>query len=404
MLASDFFIRRILPAALAFVLCPMLRAQFETATVLGTVRDTTGAVLPGASVTLTNTATGIAAATHSDENGNYQFLNVKIGTYRIDASLSSFSAAKIEDVRVAVNARQRVDITLAVGEVTNTVEVSASGALLVESDSSDRGQVINQKQIVELPLNGRNYADLALLTTGVRRSAYAFANPPREGSFNVNGQRSIFNNFLMDGVDNNAYGTSNQGFSNQVVQLTPDAVMEFKVATSQYSAEYGRSSGAVINASMKSGTNQFHGTAWEYLRNTSLNAAGFFRPATGKPVFQRNQFGFTFGGPVVKNRAFFFMDWEAFRERQKFPSFSSHPTLLDRQGIFSVAVRNPLTGEIFPANTPIPSSMMTSFARKVLADLPPPNVGAGRGNNFLFDRRDKNNNDKMDLKIDGVIN
>ena len=206
--------------------------------------------------------------------------------------------------------------------------------LLVETDTSDRGQVINQRQIVELPLNGRNYSDLALLTTGVRRSAYAFANPPREGAFNVNGQRSIFNNFMMDGVDNNAYGTSNQGFSNQVVQATPDAVAEFKVVTSQMSAEYGRASGAVINASVKSGTNEFHGTAWEFLRNTSLNATGFFKPLTGKPVFQRNQFGFTFGGPIVKNRAFFFTDWEGFRERQKFPVFSNLPTLNDRQGIF----------------------------------------------------------------------
>ena len=397
-------VRLLAATALMLCVCPALHAQFETATVLGTVRDTSGGVLPGATVTLTNTATGITAATQSDENGNYQFLNVKIGTYRIDAALASFAPSKIEDVRVAVNARQRVDITLAVGAVASTVEVSASGALLVESDSSDRGQVINQKQIVDLPLNGRNYSDLALLTTGVRRSAYAFANPPREGSFNVNGQRSIFNNFLMDGVDNNAYGTSNQGFSNQVVQLTPDAVMEFKVATSQYSAEYGRSSGGVINASMRSGTNQFHGTAWEYLRNTSLNAVGFFRPATGKPVFQRNQFGLTFGGPIQRNRAFFFADYEGFRELQKFPEFASLPTANDRLGIFPVAVRNPITGETFAANTPIPNDKITRFARQVLADLPAPNTGTGgRGSNFVNLRRDSNNNDKMDLKIDGQI-
>ncbi|MCI0419811.1 MAG: carboxypeptidase-like regulatory domain-containing protein, partial [Acidobacteria bacterium] len=246
---------------------------------------------------------------------NYEFLTVKIGAYKIEATLASFSTARLENVRVAVGARQRVDLTMKVGEVTTTIEVSASAALLVETDTSDRGQVINQRQIVELPLNGRNYSDLALLTTGVRRSAYAFANPPREGSFNVNGQRSIFNNFLMDGVDNNGYGTSNQGFSSQVVQATPDALAEFKVVTSVMSAEFGRSSGAVINASIKSGTNEFHGSAWEFLRNTSLNAAGYFPPRTGKPVFQRNQFGLTFGGPIVKNRAFFFTNWEGFRER-----------------------------------------------------------------------------------------
>src|SRR5262245_64714934 len=333
---------------LATLLFPlMLAAQFDSASVLGTIRDESGAVLAGATVTLTNQATGISATTQTDENGSYEFLTVKIGTYKIEASLASFSTARLENVRVAVGARQRVDLAMKVGEVTTTIEVSASAALLVETDTSDRGQVINQRQIVELPLNGRNYSDLALLTTGVRRSAYAFANPPREGAFNINGQRSIFNNFMMDGVDNNAYGTSNQGFSNEVVQHTPDAVMEFKVATSQYSAEYGRSSGGVINASMRSGTNQFHGTAWEYLRNTSLNAVGFFRPATGKPVFQRNQFGLTFGGPILRNRAFFFTDYEGFRELQKFPVFASLPTLNDRLGILPVAVRNPITGETF---------------------------------------------------------
>jgi hypothetical protein len=394
-LIAVFFLGLALPA----------RAQFETATVLGTVRDGSGAVLPGALVTLTNQATGISANTVTDENGNYQFLTVKVGTYKLEASLTSFSTAKIENVQVTVNARQRVDLTMQVGEMSTTVEVLASSAVLLESDSSDRGQVINQKQIVELPLNGRNYSDLALLTTGVRRSAYAFANPPREGAFNVNGQRSIFNNFLMDGVDNNAYGTSNQGFSNQVVQLTPDAVMEFKVATSQYSAEYGRSSGAVINASMRSGTNNFHGSVWEFLRNTSLNAAGFFRPATGKPVFQRNQFGLTFGGPIFKNRAFFFTNYEGFRERQKFPEFSSLPTLNDRLGVFPVSVRDPLTGEVFPAGTAIPQDKITLFARQVLADLPIPNTGTGgRASNFVNLRRDSNNNDKMDLKIDGQIN
>ncbi|HEU0006628.1 MAG TPA: TonB-dependent receptor, partial [Terriglobia bacterium] len=390
---------------LTMLLFPLtLSAQFDTASVLGTIRDESGAVLAGATVTLTNQATGISATAQTDENGSYEFLTVKIGTYKIEASLASFSTARLENVRVTVGARQRVDLTMKVGEVTTTIEVSASAALLVETDTSDRGQVINQRQIVELPLNGRNYSDLALLTTGVRRSAYAFANPPREGAFNVNGQRSIFNNFMMDGVDNNAYGTSNQGFSNQVVQATPDAVAEFKVVTSQMSAEYGRASGAVINASVKSGTNEFHGTAWEFLRNTSLNATGFFKPLTGKPVFQRNQFGLTFGGPIVKNRAFFFTDWEGFRERQKFPVFSSLPTLNDRQGIFPVAVRNPLTGETFAANTPIPQDKITSFARRVLTELPAPNAGSGRASNFQNLRADKHNNDKWDVKLDGQIN
>ncbi|HEY3132433.1 MAG TPA: TonB-dependent receptor [Acidobacteriota bacterium] len=399
---SKLLIGWTLAALLCLMQGPLGYAQFDTATVLGTVSDSSGAVIPGVTVHLKNLQTGITSTTLSDDNGNYQFLNVKIGIYSVSAELTGFSHAVAENVTVTVGARQRLDLILRVGTVSENIMVSGAAKLL-ESDSSDRGQIINQKQIVELPLNGRNYSDLALLTTGVRRSAYAFANPPRERSFNVSGQRSIFNNFLMDGVDNNAYGTSNQGFSNQVVQLTPDAVAEFKVVTGQMSAEYGRSSGAVINASMKSGTNDFHGSAWEFLRNTSLNAVGFFKPATGKPVFQRNQFGLTLGGPIVRNRAFFFSDYEGFRERQKFPEFSSLPTATDRLGIFSVPVRNPLTGEVFPANSAIPTEKITPFARQVLADLPLPNAGAGRGNNFVNLRRDKNNNDKLDLKLDGQI-
>src|SRR5882724_7882168 len=302
-----------------FLICVGAYAQFETAVVLGTVRDATQSAVPGAKVTLLNIETGIQAATATDDNGNYLFNNVKIGRYKVSVEKSGFSSAFVDQVQVDVNARQRVDVALNVGQVSDSVQVTA-GVAVVESDSTDRGQVINGKQIIELPLNGRNYADLALLTTGVRKSDYAFANPPRDGAFNVNGQRSVFNNFLMDGIDNNAYGTSNQGFSNQVVQASPDALAEFKVVTSLPSAEYGRSSGAIINAAFKSGTNQFHGSAWEYLRNTELNAVGFFKPATGKPSLQRNQFGATAGGPLVANRAFFFADYEGFREIQKFPS------------------------------------------------------------------------------------
>jgi hypothetical protein len=391
---------RALVSALLFSICA--HAQFETAVVLGTVRDASRSVIAGAKITLSNLDTGIAASTTTDETGAYIFPNVKLGRYRISAEKPGFATAFADSVQVNVNARQRVDLQLAVGQVSESVEVSA-GIASVETDSSERGQVISQRAIVELPLNGRNYSDLALLTTGVRRSDYAFANPPREGAFNVNGQRSVYNNFLMDGIDNNAYGTSNQGFSNQVVQATPDALQEFKVVTILPSAEYGRSSGAVINAAYRSGTNQFHGSAWEFLRNTELNAVGFFKPATGKPSLQRNQYGGTIGGPVVRNRAFFFANYEGFREIQKFPTFTSIPSLPDRQGVFTVPVRNPLTGEVFPANTPIPVAKMTPFAGKVLNELPTP-TGAGRANNLNNLRRDRNFNDKYDLKLDGQIN
>src|SRR5580692_1659431 len=276
-------------------------AQFDTAEVLGTVRDKTGAVVPKAALILLNVDTGIQAKTTADDSGNYDFSNVKIGRYKVTAEAKGFSAEAASDITVNVGARQRVDFALSVGAVTETVEVSGAAAPL-ETDSSEHGQVINTAAIVELPLNGRNYADLALLSANVVKSpiaaSFSPSGTPREGSFNVNGMRSTYNNFLLDGLDNNMYGTSNQGYSSQTVQPSPDAIAEFKVITTNYSAEYGRVGGAVVNAVMRSGTNRFHGTAYEFMRNTVLNADGFqFAPLVYKPTLQRNQFGTALGGP-----------------------------------------------------------------------------------------------------------
>ena len=227
-------------------------AQFDTAEVLGTVRDNSGAVVSRANILLVNQGTGIQAKTVSGEDGNFTFSNVRIGSYTVSAEAPGFSKAVAKDITVNVNARQRVDLMLQVGAVTETVEVTAAAAVL-ETDSSSRSQLINTKGVVELPLNGRSYSDLALLTTGVVKApAYAGG---REGAFIVNGLRSTYNNYLLDGVDNNAYGTSNQGFANQVAQPSPDAVAEFKVITNNYSAEYGRFGGVTIDVVMRSGTN-----------------------------------------------------------------------------------------------------------------------------------------------------
>src|SRR3982751_4254917 len=381
---------------LAFLLFPSLSsAQFDAATVLGTVRDSSGAVVPGATVTLKNVATGIMATSVTDEHGDYQFFNARVGTYSVRAELQGFSVAEAENFAVTVNARQRVDLSLKVGSLGETVTVEGAAKLL-ETDSSDRGQVIGKEQIVSLPLNGRSYADLALLSPGVRRSAIADS---RDASFNVNGLRSAVNSFIVDGVDNNSYGTSNQGFSNQVVQATPDAVEEFKVQTNNFSAEFGRTGGAVINASFRSGTNAFRGTAWEFHRNTALNAVGFFKPTGGiKPKLIRNQFGFVFGGPILRNRTFFFTDYEGFRQISKVLTFASIPTLEQRQGILGKPIQNPYTGEIY-ANGVIPSSAITSFARQVLAGLPNP-TQPGVANNFDSLPRRQDYNDKYDIKVD----
>ncbi|MFN7622131.1 MAG: carboxypeptidase regulatory-like domain-containing protein, partial [Acidobacteriota bacterium] len=265
--------RSTLLAVLFLATTQLIFGQFDTATVLGTVTDASGAAVSRATVTLRNVSTGVAVTTTTDESGNYQFFNVRIGAYTVAAEATGFTKAITESIQVTVNARQRVDLALKPGAVNETVTISADNIQVLETESSDRGQVINRQQIVNLPLNGRAYADLALLSPGVRKSVLNNqGSGGRDASFNVNGLRSSLNNFVLDGIDNNSYGTSNQGFSNQVIQASPDAVQEFRVQTNNFSAEFGRAGGAVINASLRSGTNQFHGSAYNYLRNTALNA------------------------------------------------------------------------------------------------------------------------------------
>jgi hypothetical protein len=395
---------------LALLLFPLaLFGQFESAEVLGTVHDPSGAPIAKVSVTLTNQDTGIEAKTITDDGGNYDFFNVKVGRYTITAEQTGFSKFTTTDVRVDVDARQRVDIGLQVGAVTTSVEVSGAAAAL-ETDSSEHGQVINTQQVVELPLNGRNYADLALLSTNTVKSpiaaSFSPSGTPREAAFNVNGMRSTYNNFILDGVDNNYYGTSNQGYSSQVVQPSPDSIAEFKVITSNYSAEYGRVGGAVVSAVMKSGTNQFHGAAYEFLRNTDLNAIGFqFSPtAFLKPTLQRNQFGAVIGGPVIKNKLFWFGDYEGYRQLQNYLNFDSIPSMTDRAGILPVSVVDPLTQKVYQAGTQIPIAQLNPFAYYALSNLPPTNAGGtSRSNNDEALLLIRDYSDKFDAKLNDQI-
>ena len=377
---------------------PRASAQFDTASVVGTVKDASGATVPDAKVTLTNTETGVSAIRNTSSDGNYEFANVRPGTYIVTAEKVGFSIALMDNVPVQVAARMRVDLSLAVGQLSEKVLVTAASPL-VETDSSQRSQVITGEQMRELALNGREYSSLALLSTGVRQSALNKSNQgtPREGAFNVNGLRSTFNNFLIDGVDNNALGTSNQGFSNQVMQPPPDAVSEFRVVTNNQSAEYGRAAGATVNVAYRSGTNTIHGDAWEFFRDTKLNAETYFKPADGsKPPLRRNQYGATLGGPIVKNKAFFFGDFEGFRQDRQATAFSTLPTSGQNSGILSVDVRDPRTGVTYPAGAQIP---MTAFARKVLGGLPAPNVG-GAANNYSISQLFTNATDKAGGKVD----
>ncbi len=386
-----------------------LYGQSAAGEVLGTVLDASKAPVAKATVTLLSQDTGIQTKTTTSDSGNYDFFNVQVGNYTVTVEATGFSKFDTKDVRVDVGARQRVDANLKVGATSDSVEVSGAAAIL-DTDSSEHSQLISTAQIVELPLNGRNYADLALLSTNVIRSPIGFAfgptGTPREAAFNINGMRSTYNNFLLDGVDNNAYSTSNQGYSSQVVQPSPDAIAEFKIVTSNYSAEYGRVSGGVITAALRSGSNQFHGTAYEFLRNTDLNAVGFqfTVPAVFyKPTLQRNQFGFSIGGPIIKNKLFFFADYEGYRQLQRYLNFDSIPSLAERSGILPQTVYDPLNKTTYAAGTQIPISQLNPFAATVLNNLPAP-TSAGTANNLEALLLIRDYSDKYDAKLSYQLN
>lgn len=390
-------------------------AQFESASVLGYVHDNSGAAVVNSTVTLTNIATGIKQTKTTDSEGKYEFPSVQIGNYEIVAEAQGFDRARTEQFTVQTNARQRVDVTLQAGSVAEEVTVT-SAAQLLDTETSSHSTVIGTKQVEDLPLNGRSYADLVLLVPGARKSVLENnGTSSREGSFNINGQRSAFNNYLLDGLDNNNYGTSNQGFANENIPPSPDAVSEFRVETNNYSAEYGRSPGAVINAAVRRGTNQFHGRAWDYNRNTVFNAIGPFL-ATGatKPKFIQNQFGGTFGGPIWKDHTFFFADYEG--KRQIFNNAnttSTLPSVNQRNGLFylnddtsnpnnAIPLQNPITGKTYLGQ--IPTADMSSFAKAVLAALPTPNNSAILSNNYAITPRGIINDDKGDGRIDHIFN
>ncbi len=390
--------------AIVGLVASMAFAQFDSATVLGSVRDAAQAQVPGATVTLTNVGTSVAVTQETGVNGEFQFVNVRPGNYTLKVQKQGFAVATASQFTVTVGARQRVDLTLQVASVSEAVTITGEAKQL-ETDSSSRGHTMQATQIVNLPLNGRSYADLALLAPGVRRSTLNVTpdgGSLRDASYNINGMRSALNNFIIDGVDNNAYGTSNQGFSNQVVQLSPDAVQEFRIETNNFSAEFGRAGGGVINATVKSGTNAFHGAAWDFLRNTDLNAIGFFKPRENrKPTLQQNQFGAAVGGPIKHDKLFFFADYEGYRRVRRALNLSTLPTMEQRQGVLGIPVFNPLTGETF--NGTIPLSAMTPFARKVLSELPAVNR-PGTANNYESLPRQTDQNDKGDIRIDYYVN
>lgn len=412
-----------LAAAGAIVsVAPFVHAQYENGSVLGTIRDPSGAPIAHATVTVTNTAT--AAETHAQTNdaGEYDVPQLRVGVYTVAAKAPGFSDAVAKNITVSVGNRQRIDLALAIGSAETTVEVS-DVALQLETDQSQRDQTITNYQSEALPLETRNYSDLLGLVSGVRQAPTAVVTTSanslvRAGAYNVNGQRSVFNNFLLDGMDNNAYGESNQGFDNQIIAIPPDSVAQFSVVTNNESAEYGRSSGATVNVASQSGSNQFHGTVYEFFRNTVLNAPGYFKPNlvsnTGavipfqKPTFNRNQFGMNFGGPILKNHVFFFLDYEGFRQVLKPLQVATLPTQNELNGILVADVYNPVTGVVYPRGTAIPQSAINPLSRQIIGyfkqvpGLPVSGLpGTGLNtNDYAAQVPFTDNSDKGDLRLD----
>jgi hypothetical protein len=316
-----------------------LRAQVDTGAILGTVTDQSGAVISGATVTLKNEGTNATLSTTTGPDGGYKFTPLRIGTYTVSASFKGFQKTETLHVQVDVGAQVVVDLRLTPGNVTETIEVVAT-APLIQSQDASLGQVMDSRNVNDLPLNGRNFTFLAQLTAGVNSPQADTRGNAASGAFSANGLRPAQNNYLLDGIDNNSDTVDFLNGTNFVVLPPVDAVQEFKVQTSDFSAEFGRSGAAVLNATIKSGTNELHGSAWEFFRNDKLDAADFFENAGGikKGALRLNQFGGTLGGPVViphiydgHNKLFFFGDYEGFRRVQGTILRGTVPTAAERQ-------------------------------------------------------------------------
>ncbi len=320
-----------------------LCAQVDTGSILGTVSDASGASVHGATVTLTNEGTNASLSTTTSSDGTYKFSPVRIGSYKLTATLQGFQTITTRNVVVNVGADVVVDFTLKPGSVSETVEVASTVPVLETQDASV-GQVVDSRSVDNLPLNGRNFTFLAQLAAGVNTPQADTRGNAASGAFAANGLRPAQNNYLLDGIDNNSDTVDFLNGTNFVVLPPVDAVEEFKVQTSDFSAEFGRSGAAVLNATIKSGTNEFHGAAWEFFRNDKLDAADFFENAGRRPkgALRQNQFGFTAGGPVVipkvfngRNKLFFFADYEGLRRVQGTILSGAVPTVLERNSNYT---------------------------------------------------------------------
>src|SRR5580700_1918493 len=366
-----------------------IAAQLDNGIIEGTVRDVSGAPVPKAAVTITETQTNNRFEVLTDSQGNYVSPPLKVGIYSVSAGSAGFKTYTREGIVLNVQDRLRVDATLEVGGRTEQVVVTGEAAPL-QTDTSSLGQVINQQMLEDMPLNGRSYIDLATLTTGVIDTSKNNTNGNTAGAFSANGVRGDLNNYVLDGIDNNS---NDNGGSTQLVNL--EAIAEFKIQTSSYDAEFGRAGGAALNVVIKSGTNQVHGSAFEFFQNAYLNAQSFF--ATTRALSTKyNQPGATLGFPIIRNKLFFFGDWQWTDQHTPVVDKSSVPVAGEATGNFSGGISGVKT--IYDPNTInaagvrapypnniIPLSEISSIGLAYAELYPAANVAGAVKNNYIYE-------------------
>lgn len=403
-----------------------LRAQVDTGAVVGTVSDSMGAVIAGATITVINQSTDVILRTTSNRQGQYQVLALIPGNYTVESTANGFSSVAVKNIRINVQSRVAVNFTLKVGMVTEKVTVSGLATNL-QTQSANLGAVIGTRAINDLPLNGRNFAQLALLSPGVGKN-YSGSNQVADG-FNVNGMFQLQNNMMLDGMDNNTGSANLIEGATESVKPPPDALSEFRMQTRTYSAEFGNMVGGILNASLKSGTNHFHGDVWEFIRNDALDANDFFdnRYGNRKGPLKQNQYGGTIGGPILHNHTFFFADYQQVLIHTKSTQYSTVPTPLmkgestQEPGVFDFKELNSIPLEaIVPSQSGciqgsiILSSCIDPVGRKLLQAYPNPNIpsqvakegipGSFGQTNYEYIVSVPNNTWSTDARVDETIN
>ena len=406
----------LIPVTVCLILLCSIPLTAQQSTIQGVVKDTSGALIPGAKVTVTKSGAGAGQTTAANQQGFYSVPFLIPGTYSVKVSAEGFASKTLTGLTLDVSTTARADFTLEVGKVEMAIEVTATAALL-DTETSTGGQVIDNKRIVELPLNGRNYLQLAQLATGVGPAAGGVRSAGN-GSFSALGSRAYQTNIVLDGVDNGSrYGGGELASEAQLVTPSVDAVQEFKVVTNNNSAEFGFRMGGTVIVQTKSGSNQYHGTAYEFLRNDKFAANNFFANAAGqdKTVYKRNQFGATLGGKLITDKTFFFGSYEGTRIRIGGSSRATVPLAARKNGDFSDRTNrlifDPATTrqvgakwvrDAFPKNT-IPSSRFDPLGVKIVALYPDPNI-SGATNNYFYSPSNQDDTNQYDGRLDHNFN